>query len=73
MQTVKCSNPLDIPSKEVFRTLNVVVTKVLIGLDREYAAVKYFVDNINGEAYGSYEAENDARVLACEMQHIIEA
>lgn len=72
-QVINCTNAFEVPSQETFRTLNVIVTKVLIQACYETAIVKFFVDNINGEAYGSYNTENDARLLACEMQKLLEA
>lgn len=72
-QIVNMTNAQEVPSKEIFRTLNVIVTKSFIQACHQTAVVKFFVDHINGEAYGSYDSIDDAKLLACEMQKLLEA
>jgi len=70
---VKCSNAQETPSKEAFRALNVIVTETLIQQCHEYAEVRYFIDNINGQAYGSTTNKDEAIKMAMTMQQLLEA
>jgi len=73
MEYVKCSNSLDIPSEVIFQTPTLTVSKCLIGYDREYASVQYFVDDDdNGKAYGVTGDREEAIKLAIAMQELLE-
>ena len=73
MEYVKCSNSLDIPSEIIFQTSILTVSKCLIGYDREYASVQYFVDDNNsGTAYGVTGDREEAIKLAIAMQDLLE-
>ena len=62
---------MNTPSTVAFRTKNVIVTRTLIPIDHHTAAVKFFVDGVNGKAYGSSEDEQKAKDLAVAMSALL--